>query len=829
MVFRKSSSVDRKSSRSVLKTGGKTNGGGGKSSGGGGGGQSKKLEAWKRAHLENQLLVSVSEPTRVTKGRFRKKNKVLYVVRTTSKTNTHRVERSWKDFVALQEAIAFRFPGCVTPPLPPSKTTIAANTGEHFVTKRMHGLELFLQATAEHPYFRDDRAFGEFISSSTSFNRSLSRQTDSTPSMGVSKWGESLQQANRVADPYTLTHALQAEFTVIKAQLKSLKEAVHVHARRLQALALSNVDLAVAFKDWSFTERDSVALLSGEAFSPTANTPNGQVILADKITDMQEMTTAYAAVMHEEYGPSQLEAVLLDAIRFEFAFIKGWDDALSLILSKLNTCAKAQAVVNASEKELSGMTQKKENNQHQRWSKKINKVQKKLVGARLVLAEAEAESKNYQQGALSVEIYLYREARALRGEKLVDNFTRLHQRGIASLGKIFNGTGIEYGLDGNAIIKQSRRRKRNFGRGNKKGKRAARRLLGEDVGTSVTSAALDRKHRSIVMKELDEEALRHTQFDGKARGANADENHATLRVSVAYKAKRTDELDLAQDEILSGLRINESIWYATNRGGRSGIVQAEHVQVKASVVEDDVPSSGRLSSNMGTADGRATWAAREPPPGLFPMRAKPFVPATSRLSSSRPPTKPELPEGLRNSEAQQATRKLSALRMILPEQEAVDITDQSGQESDGGSYYSSSDYDDEDEYYNEEEDEEFESESSLRGRGQPSAPVSAPTRPQAPTPPTINPPKQAPKSAAAAPKQAFKAAPKTAPVTGRPPNPFGGGGIDLVSAIAGFKREGMATVKVDEDNPKQKPKRQDGPLSPLEELRQKLMTRPFVE
>jgi hypothetical protein len=218
---------------------------------------------------------------------------------------------------------------------------------------------------------------------------------------------------------------------------------------------------------------------------------------------------------------------------------------------------------------------------------------------------------------------------------------------------------------------------------------------------------------------------------------------------------------------------------------------------------------------MDTVSGRATWAAREPPPGLFPMRTKNDVStaaAGTRLSASRPrPAKPELPEALRNPEAQQATRKLSALHMMVPELEAVNVaSDNQGEgSSDGGSYYSSSDYDDDDDYYDGEEEA---SSSDL-------------SRPQAPAPSAAS----TTASKQPAPTSTSKAA---SPVASRPPNPFGGGGgLDLISAIKGFNRGDMAPVDKsgDKPHPKQQPKRQDGPLNPLEELRQKLMTRPFIE
>ena len=72
-----------------------------------------------------------------------------------------------------------------------------------FVRKRIRALEFFIQSVADHPYFKNDFAFVEFVTNPMPFDQVAKHiQTITGDSLGTLRWVQSLKEAPKMDVPY---------------------------------------------------------------------------------------------------------------------------------------------------------------------------------------------------------------------------------------------------------------------------------------------------------------------------------------------------------------------------------------------------------------------------------------------------------------------------------------------------------------------------------------------------------------------------------------------------------------------------------------------------
>ena len=553
-----------------------------------------EVQIWVQSHDDDPMVISVSDPAVKSGGIFGKK-KTLYAVRESSRSSLTSVQRTYKDFVSLQETLNSRFRGACIPPAPPEKM-LGSTTTEDFITKRMHLLESFLQAIVDNPFLRTDTCFNLFISSPEDFDKALKHFDKSSESEGSKMWKKALEGVTAPDDPEKLLKDIDKELDSILKSLRALKDVAKTQVASIVKYAEATRALADKFEYWQAREEANVSVLRGVMTRPDGT----KAILAHQLQAIVQGTGATASVLELEYGASQMELIILDAIRFEIAQAERWKERVSETLLKFKAHAKAGELVKSFQVQLGTITSKPHS------EKQITLVTDKLNEAKQLERNAFIEVNDYSKGLLVVELERYRKQRTMRIENMSALLARIHLRGANMIKCAWDGTGLEF-MEGSAPA--FRQNPMGSGGGSSFFKRR-----------SFTRTPSGRLRVKGAETNLEEELRREANTLAPARNLaiHEDEHKVTLKAKKDYAAKKKDELDLREGETVTAVRIDDEMWYATNGSGKSGLVPSSYVGVPTDRSSISIPSPTHSTEEKDNSErsssGIPTGTAPPPPP-----------------------------------------------------------------------------------------------------------------------------------------------------------------------------------------------------------------------
>jgi hypothetical protein len=590
------------------------------------------VQEWIQKWDDDPMVISVSDPSFKTGGFFSSK-KTLYVVRASSREKLTSVSREYKDFVLLHSLLNARFRGACIPPVPEEKAMGA--TKEEFVLKRMHLLEYFLQAIVENPFLRTDVTFDLFISRTEDYEKVVMKGFDkATDSPGLSMWRKALDSVEEPEEPEKLLKDIDKELEVLLKSLKTLKDVAKNHVAAITKYAESTKSLAHAFESWEAREEANISVLRG--VNPRVD--GSKSILAHELKAIVQGTDATSSVIMLEYGPSQMKLIVVDAIRFEISQAERWQEQVKDTTSRLRQHADAKDQVEKQQQQLGRLTAQAKPDAE----KAIKAASDRLAKLKQVEKDVLSERRDYVRGILKIELERYRKQRTLRIETMSALLTRTHLRGANMIKCAWDGTGLEMETNSSA---------RTAPLGSAGGSFFRRK--------SLTRTASGRLRVKGADSNLEEELKREASTMAAPRNLaiQQDEHKVTLKAKKDYVAKKKDELDLKSGEVVTAVRIDDELWYATNNSGKSGLVPSSHVGVPIAENKSR-PSSILLSSSSAaitssptSSDGQGSESAFPddpisnggPPAGPPPASQQPLTSAPPGMAPMLPPGVPPLP------------------------------------------------------------------------------------------------------------------------------------------------------------------------------------------
>jgi len=612
------------------------------------------LNDWIDLSDKDPVLVSLSEPTKESKGFM--KTSILYSVRTTSKTGTQTVQRSYKDFAAFRSVLQSRFPGSSVPALPP--TQAVGKKSEAFVTRRMHMLEFFMNAISQNPFFRADDAYERFGADERAFDRSLAegeRAVKTANSEGVRRWRQALAETE-VQSTEKLRSAISKELDMIRAQLKSLRKAAKQQEEKMQALAGTSLELYKSFADYYILERDSIQYLAGAGqFSgASSGSKSREIKMDDLLLEMADKTSQFAAVLKSDiYDAKTFRAVLVDPIRFEMSMVEMWKDHMELISSKTKQLRRARTQVFSTETDIESTEAKisRDGDPKGKLGKQLANLREKVLPKAIALRDSISESlEQHEAGLLGYELPRYRTSRTVRMETLINALSRFHLHGLDELSKIFDGTGsdVRLGRDpkGNIVVTKNESAKQpededsideilsleNSANGESKLEPGPNAHIHQRRRKKFSLLRLRSSTRN--KPATDAEAVisaiigdGHRDRSNQMQTAASMHDGVQLRARQNFTATRSDELDINKGEMLLGKRVDDHLWYVTNSKGNAGIVPGKAVDVAGNRSSVNIPESRVLQPKE-----RSSWSK-------FGLPSPP---------KSSPPSKPIPPPGLKH-------------------------------------------------------------------------------------------------------------------------------------------------------------------------------------
>jgi len=560
---------------------------------------------------------------------FFAKKKTLYVVRASSREALTSVSREYKDFVNLHEVLIHRFRGACIPPVPPEK--MIGSNNEDFITKRMHLLEYFLHAIGENPFLRKDTVFDLFITRAEEFDKVMKAFDKTSESKGLTMWKKAISSVVEPEEPEKLMRDVDKELDIVLKSLKALKEASKIHVATIVKYTESTRALAHAFESWEAREEANVSVLRGVM----TRVDGTKAVLAHQLKAIVQGTSATASVLELEYGASQMELVVLDAIRFEIAQAERWKEQIQETHSKMKNHQKSTEQVKSYQKQLGDITSKQGHSE-----KQVKSLSDKLVEAKQTQKETLEHARDFQRGVLIVELERYRKQRTIRIETMAALLTRTHLRGANMIKCAWDGTGLEMEPNGAARSGPTSSGTSFFKR------------------KSLTRTASGRLRVKGAETGLEEELKREATTLAAPRNLaiQQDEHRVTLKAKKDYVAKKKDELDLTVGDIITATRVDDELWYATNSSGKNGLVPSSCViAMEKDRVSIAVPSPNAFHSEEKTFDGSDHPAiAFSPPPPLpasfavvppgMPFMPPPGVPPPMPPPSRDPNLAPPLPD-----------------------------------------------------------------------------------------------------------------------------------------------------------------------------------------
>ncbi|KAH9256965.1 hypothetical protein BASA81_004786 [Batrachochytrium salamandrivorans] len=604
-----------------------------------------EVNAWIQNHDDDPMVISVSNPESHA-SRLLGQKKTRYLVRASSRAALTSVSRSYKDFAALYEELVSRFKGSIIPPCPPEKLFGAQS--DEYITKRMHLLESFLQAIVDNPFLRNDNAFSLFLNSTEEkkFHKALIEYKESHKnqvSEGMKWWSKALEASVEPSDPDRVLKQVDKELDDVLKSLKLVKDVCKVHVGITLKFAESYSALGKAVHQWERKEVDTVQVLRG--ILPRMD--GTKAILAHELRTMSTGLQAMSSVIQLEYGAGQIELIVLDAVRYEIIQAERWKLQIAEAMNKMKLASQKAEQVKQIQTQLGTLTSKPG---HQ--EKAVAQLMDKLNEAKAVAKDAQLEAQNYQRGILVVELTRYRKQRTMRVENMTALLGRFHLRGAnmikcawdgsAASGESFAmGSGFSSLTDMSPQNLERRRIEGGSDLGSQSPSTAA--TTATSGGSSLTQFLKNpfakKKEKFPQGVNLNEEALQKeadTLAEKRTVAIERDEHRVQLHVLKQYVAGKKDELDLAESETVTAVRVDDDWWYATNESNKSGLVPSSHVRLAASVTVTPLSRPPSMSPVSPTA-----YMPAPPPP--------PSLPPASSLSQPPPPPGAPPPPGLRLS------------------------------------------------------------------------------------------------------------------------------------------------------------------------------------
>lgn len=599
------------------------------------------VENWVAEVDNDPILVSIAEPKSVSKNFMQ--TEIKYEVRTSSKNKAQTTYRSYADFKELHHVLLMSFPGACIPALPPSQTLGTKKEG--FLNKRMNLLQAYLQAVSDHPFFRNDFIYEEFVDQNIEhFDRKKAKKrssgkkkkTKGVPkreveemSEGALRWLQALSQTETQNAEDKLIRA-NKELELISDSLKKIKHAATHQVERLDASAKAARELYKALGLMLENENEQISLMSGKAISLMTNE---SITMAPMLQNATSLAGRHAALLETSYGPDELRRTLLNPIEFEIKMVSMWRTNLEVATKYIKQHRDQQRLVAKLEEELRAAEEEDKDG-----PKAANLREKKLPEALNKEKRFKIVAQQYERGTLGIELQRFRATRTLRMEKIIEQLKSFHIAGAGDLGGVWDGTNVDLNQPSLDDIPAG-----SFFK-SKKDRAQRRRWSNISAGSFRENTDNEEKDRFITTQPMN-------------AGLKEGDEAVTLRAIKKYRHKKADELDLQKDEILTGVRNTENTWYATNKDGKSGLVHAEYVFVKSSdtpatpemprptsILHSVPPGLAESNRRSGPPPGLGSGAKSTPPPpmpqetpNVRQMPTKPTPPFAQEVKKAAPP------------------------------------------------------------------------------------------------------------------------------------------------------------------------------------------------
>jgi hypothetical protein len=539
---------------------------------------------WVQQHDDDPVLVSVSEP-KLKKGGVFSKTKTLYQVRSSSRTSLLSVYREYKDFSLLHKLLTTHLRGACLPPVPPE--TLFGSTDPAFIKKRMHLLEHFLQTIVDNPFTRTDTCVQLFLSdpSDKGFDTIIKSLPVGELSEGQKMWRQALDEAIEPEDTDKLIVEMNKELDVIIKSLTQVKEAAKAQVMAMKGYAEASASMAHAFESWQVREESSINKMKGIA----VRVDGTKVVVPVELKQLARASHAHCGILALEYGPHQWESIVVDAVRFEIAQAERWKAQLKDAEAKIKHDAKAYDAARALEIQIK--------DQEAKTKKQDPKLQQRLKEALDAEIQAKNDARDMKRGTFRIELERYSKQRAVRLETLFALVARAHVRGANMIKSTWDGSSTSSSSNNNnnedssgtstTTPTSSEPRSSLLGQSSHGGGSFFRRKSLERTKSGKLVNVKGGAEAEALRQDLAHEA--NTVALPRTLAIHSDEKKTALKAKKTYTAKKADELDLKEGEMLTAVRIDDDLWYATNSAGKSGLVPSSHVGVP--LIEDQSSSS----------------------------------------------------------------------------------------------------------------------------------------------------------------------------------------------------------------------------------------------
>ena len=303
-------------------------------------------------------------------GLFSKGSKRRYLI-ASDKMATKQVIRTQPEFVALEKSLAERFPYIVLPPL-----------REPYLTEALNEI-------AENPFIRCDAAFEGFVGPSGDISNLPQEDSE-----GQLRWKQAV--TSRSADNPRATvlfmNALRGEFESAISSMKKLLKALGSYQQKLEALAVSGLELSNALgKRLEHEEASKNKALASLPF--------------DKMLSILDATTKSMKDHNEatqEASAARFHAHVVVPMQYDIVVLLAWKNQMDLMRKKFRLFAKLGEKI-SKEKDPA----------------KLEKMERER-------AELEVALYQYEQGTLGIELERLRNQRCERLQEWQHSLAEFH-------------------------------------------------------------------------------------------------------------------------------------------------------------------------------------------------------------------------------------------------------------------------------------------------------------------------------------------------------------------------------------------------------------------
>mmetsp|Transcript_16289 Transcript_16289/g.19787 ORF Transcript_16289/g.19787 Transcript_16289/m.19787 type:complete len:645 (+) Transcript_16289:227-2161(+) len=349
------------------------------------------LEEWCGRFLPSNARISVRVRIQKAKRQMTGKKAFQYLITTNDPNLALPLEavRSEADFLSLQKQLVKRFPNSYVPPcIGPFK-----NSGL---------LELFLEAVASNPFFRNDFAFEDFVNGNVQVYKTALKRNGL--SEGVTRWAQAISEEPNLKSDDQYINGIIHDFGVMLKVGKQL-----LQCSEMQKVALHRMEKATG-KMQDVLQKCTVV-----------NHSRIPMQILGEYDESAIQLRKHKDVLKRAYGVGAFQRNVVDFLTYDVAYIAQWEKYTKKVMLSKRAYEKANA---AAEKEEGADGKKAE----------------QYRGKANILAVAFF---NLLKGVLGHNLHVYRENRPYSARRLYENFAKFQLQGSSELLKVWRNTGVE--------------------------------------------------------------------------------------------------------------------------------------------------------------------------------------------------------------------------------------------------------------------------------------------------------------------------------------------------------------------------------------------------